>query len=460
MRLQPISKTLASVIAFIVVSSPAFCLEVTKPMKALVAKTQSLGLKKFPISFWSYTNMREHGTHMTEAEVASWADAGFTVPQSPSFDVNNKAERAHVGKVLEWADRYGMKLILVDPRCYVKEGKDGKPPADYADGIRAEVKEFAKYPALFGFLVGDEPDAKTKNAFFECCKIQKEVAPQLHPYANLLPFFPGIESQAGTDTWPNYLDEFAKKSNADLISYDCYTQMNPGDSGWQDYFRNLRLYRAAAVRNGIPFWTTILSVGHYNYKCPNQDEIRWQFNTSIAAGANGIVWFFYYMREPEANYRMSPVDEHWEKTQTYYDIRRVQKSFHRRYGDLFNRLVSTRVSLHGKSYGEIEAFTPDDLIEKIEGPALLVGEFADLRGKRYVVLVNNSISDNARSYVTFHKNSRLFSMDWEGHEYEGRAYSSIGLTTDADGRPVHDFFLAPGQEAFYRVETDKLTHAN
>jgi hypothetical protein len=40
-------------------------------MKALLEKIQSLGLKRFPISFWSYTNLTEHGEHMTEAEVES-----------------------------------------------------------------------------------------------------------------------------------------------------------------------------------------------------------------------------------------------------------------------------------------------------------------------------------------------------------------------------------------------------
>ena len=66
----------------------------------------------------------------------------------------------------------------------------------------------------------------------------------------------------------------------------------------------------------MPFWNTILSVGHHAHRCPNLDEIRWQFNTTVASGANGILWFFYYVREPFQNYRLSPVDEHWDRTQT------------------------------------------------------------------------------------------------------------------------------------------------
>lgn len=447
------------------IKTTGLCWEVTKSMRMLLRKTQSFRLKKFPVSFWNYTNLGEHGAHMTEAEVESWADAGFTVLQSPGFDPNDNAQKDHIIKLLNWADKLGMKLILCDPRCYAKKGKDGKPPVDYADGIRSALADFGNHPALFGFHVGDEPNAKFKNTFFECYRIQKEIAPHLHPFANLAPCWDPAAaslSYVGTDTWPNYLDEFVKKSNADLVGYDCYAQMasGDGDKGWNIYYRNLRLYREAALRNGIPFWNTILSVGHYQFRCPSQDEIRWQFNTSIAAGANGIVWFFYYMRQPHGNFRMSPVDEHWDKTQTYYDIRRVQKSFHRRYGDLFNRLVSTRVSFLFRTYGEGEMFKPDDLLKNIEDALthitlMLIGEFMDIEGKRYVMFVNNSMAENGLFRITFQKNVKTFSWDWNGKEYEGGAYCNEGIGSDSEGNPVHSLWLAPGQEAVYRVEIRK-----
>ncbi|MHB1459856.1 MAG: hypothetical protein ACYC1M_01045 [Armatimonadota bacterium] len=432
--------------------------EVTPKMRALIAKTQSFGLTRFPISFWSYTNLKEHGKHMTEDEVKSWADAGFTVPQSPSFDPKVATQMSQMHKILGWAKKYDMKMVVCDPRGYAQKGSDGTPPKQYAEGIREAVADFGKDPAMFGFHIGDEPDAEMKNSFFECYRIQKQIAPNLHPYANLLPHFPGIEVRAGTDTWPNYLDEYAKKSNADLLGYDCYTQMNAGDTGWNDYYRNLRLYREAALRNGIPFWNTVLSVGHYKYRCPNQDDLRWQFNTSLAAGANGIVWFFYYMRQPHANYRMSPVDELWEKTQGYYDLRRIQTGFHRRYKDLFNHIASTRVSFVGKVYGGGEAFTPDRLVKQVEcgkDAQMIVGEFTDLQSRPYVMFVNNSTTESEFFNVSFPKGTRTFSQDWSGNEYEGGAYCIGNIDTDSDGCPRHQLILAPGQEAFYRLELTK-----
>lgn len=436
---------------------------ITPPMQSIVAKTESFGLDKFPVSFWSYTNIGEHRQYMTEAEVASWADAGFTVPQSPSFEVNDQEQKTHIIKMLDWAKKYGLKIIVPDPRGYAKMGKDGKPDKDYADGIRAAVNDFGYHSALFGFHVGDEPDSAHKKIFFESYRIQKEVAPNLHPFANLLPYLPGIEKRAGTDTWPNYLDEYARSTNADMVGYDYYAHMNPGEDGWTGYYKNLKFHREAALRNGIPFWTTNLSVGHFRYRVPNQDEVRWQFNTSVASGANGIVWFFYYMRQPHANYRMSPVDEFWNKTPLYYDLQRVQNSFHRRYKDLFNKLVSTRVCFYGKSYGDGELFSPDDLISSIKtdpGKAsnnnpnlsLLIGEFVNMKGQRYVMFVNNSMTENNRVFITFPENVKTYSWDWNGKEFQGAAYCIDEIIIENDGKKLHKLWLAPGQEAVYRVE--------
>lgn len=431
--------------------------EVPTNVQSILDANQATGLGRYPISFWSYTNLREHGQYMTEDEVQEWADAGFTVPQSPSFDPADPAQIAHMHRLLDWAQARNMKLILCDPRCnahWVEDGGKLVVPGDYPDRVREAVAEFGRHPALFGFHVGDEPDAAMKDAFFQCYRIQKGIAPHLHPFANLLPHFPGIEERAGTDTWPNYLDQFARDANADLVSYDCYAQMNPGQAGWEDYFRNLRLYREASLRNGIPFWNTILSVGHFAYRCPNYDELRWQFNTTVASGANGLLWFFYYMRQPHCNYRLAPVDEHWDRTQTYTDIRRIQKSFHRFYGDLFTRLVCTKVMFTGQAYGGGEMFSPDDTLAAVVPDTVpaLVSEFVDAQGRRYVMLVNLSMTQSHQIGLTFaRKDARAFSWDWGGHEYEGAAYCECGTTRDDNGLTIRHF-LAPGQEAVYRVQ--------
>jgi len=432
-------------------------------LRHMIEKTQSFGLASYPIGFWSYTTLSEHGQHMDEAAVEEWADAGFTVPQSPGFDPADPAQKAHILRLLDWSQKRGMKLIVCDPRGYSKS-EGSKVAADYADGIRAAVRDFGSHPALFGFHVGDEPDKSAKDAFAESYRIQKEIAPQLHPFANLLPYWPGAEAHVGAPNWPAYLDEYSKRSNADLLSYDCYMQMNPGTGGQQGYYQNLRLYRDAALRNGIPFWNTILSVGHFRYRVPSLDDIRWQFNTTVAYGAHGVMWFFYYMREPHENYRRAPIDEFWHRTQAYDDLRLVQKSFHRRYGALFARLASTRVAFHPEAFGGGEVFTPDSLVSRVlpdhDGHPILIGEFADLEGRRYVMIVNNSVTENVNVGITFPgEDVRVFSLNWHGKEIEGPAFSSTGKPVrDEHGLTIRHW-LAPGEEAVYRVQSSAVARS-
>jgi hypothetical protein len=172
----------------------------------------------------------------------------------------------------------------------------------------------------------------------------------------------------------------------------------------------------------------VLSVPHFVYRAPSYDDLRWQFNTSLASGAQGILWFFYYMREPHGNYRLAPIDENWDRTPAWHDLRRLHQDFHRRYGDLFLRLVSTRVAFYPKAFAGGTVFAPDDLVSDLTidnkeyvdeagvrhnamdpKHPLLLGEFADLTAElsaealganpRLVLPIAATVEDN-RSAVT------------------------------------------------------------
>ena len=417
---------------------------VTEKMKAVIKKTESFGLKKYPISMWNYTNLKEHGEHMTEAEMQSLAEAGVTVPQSPSFDPNDPAQKAHMLKMLDWAAKRDMKLILWDPRAMGQFGKDGKPPADYATGVKAAVADFGKHPGLFGFFVGDEGGG---DAFYECQRIQKEIAPHLFPFYNHLP--------AIAPNWDKYLDRYMQLSHADLLGYDCYMQMHMEGHGIDPYYDNLRIYREASLRHGVPFWNTALSLGHMMYRQPSRTDFRWQLNTSVASGANGMVWFFWYLPGGSGDTGMAPVDEDWEKTQTYRDLRSVQNRFHKTYGGLFNHLVSTRVSFYPQAMGGGQAWKPNELVSAI-WPAydnnlpVLVGEFTDVEGKRYVMFVNNSQTKTDRILVKFPLKTKLY-----GYGNEGKESLANDGTENSEGFVTAWLWLGPGSEAVFRVELAK-----
>jgi hypothetical protein len=425
--------------------------------KAIIQKNKDLGLEKFPIGFWNYANLKDHGQYFTAEEVRSWADAGFTLVQSPHFDSADRAQVALVHKILKWSHAEGLKVIISDPRTLIQHSASID-----ADSVKSQIEgavsEFAKSPAVFGFYVGDEPNTGEFPKCVTAYNLLKQSASQLHPFINLLPYYSQACDRVGVPDWPTYLDNVVKQMRVDFLCYDCYSQMG-GDL--DIYYKNLRLYREASIRNLVPFWTTVLSVGHYSYKCPNYDELRWQFNTAICSGAQGIMWFFYYMREPHYNYRFSPVDEFWEKTQTYYDLRRIHRSFNRRYKDLFLNIAVRHVYFYPMAYGGGETFEPNSpnfLVSCIKtdtpNPSLLIGEFSDANDRPYVMVVNNSMKDNAAVTIRFPgKRTRLFTMDWNGNERETVAWrDGFERWRILENSIEVDHPLAPGQEVVYRVD--------
>lgn len=436
---------------------------------SVLDKMQSFGTDRYPIGFWNYTDLGrpDQAAHMNKAAVKDWADVGFTVPMSPEFDANDPKQVSRISDLLDWCNAQKIKMIVCDPRTRAKRGEDMKHAApDYRKNVTEAIKDFGSRPALFGFHIGDEPDNDMISAFSDCSRILKDASPKLHPFGNLFPVMQ-VSSKVLCDKAPErYLQDYIKASNTDLVCYDCYTQMltaqrgsntQYGEQGIGNYYENLRVFRSASLGSGVPFWTTLLCIGHLTYRCPTLDDIRWQFNTSVCYGANGILWFFYYMREPNANYRQGPVDEFWHNTQGHYNLSLVHNYFHRTYGDLFTRIVSTKVMFYGKVYGQGRAFEPDSLVSSVRTDLpdhpVLIGEFADAQGYRYVMIVNNSQTTDASITVTFPgEDVKVYTWDWYNKLHEGNAFSAIAGRRDKTGYTI-EHWLAPGQEAVYRVDS-------
>lgn len=397
-------------------------------------------LDTFPIGFWNYAPVNV----FTEEMVQDWADAGVTLTMGPEFQLTPE-DAAHMRRVLDWAYARGIKVIVCDPRARAQTPL----PPDLKQQVEGAVRSFSLHRGTFGFHVLDEPDVNQFQATCDTVRAVKAAAPNLYPFVNLLPWHPGVNSRVGYDDWQAYLDAFVKTSGIDFLCYDCYTQMNPEQTGWPMYFKNLNEFRAAAQRNGIPFWTTILSVGHFNYRCPSEDDIRWQFNTSVAYGAQGILYFFFYMRAPHENYRLSPIDEFWDRTPTFDSLKRVNKGFTKRYGRLFLDLTFQKAMQWPQPVEGCELFAADDLVREVRAEGdkpLIVSRFADAQGRPWVALVNNSTTENAYATITFNGvNTKLFQMNWENQE------GQVGAAADTDCvRASH--WLMPGQMEVYRVE--------
>lgn len=397
-------------------------------------------LMAFPIGCWNYAPIEV----FDEAKIQEWQDVGFTLTMGPEY-APTPENVARMKQVLDWSQARDIKVIVCDPRPRAR----APLPPDFAQQAAAAIGDFGAHPATFGFHVLDEPDTAAFEPTCEAVRLIKQAAPKLSPFVNLLPWHPGVNGRVGYDDFSVYLDDYVKKSGVEFLCYDCYSQMNPGNSGWPMYFKNLTLYGEAARRNGIPFWTTILSVGHYHYRCPSEDDIRWQFNSAVAYGAQGILYFFFYMRQPHENYRLSPIDEFYQKTPLFDSLRRVNKGFVKRYGRLFLELKLEKAMQYPEPAAGCLAFEADAVLKSVRADGdrpLIVSRFSDPQGRPWVAVVNNSTGESCQAALAFQgADTRAYTMDWDARE------TPVGVEKREDSVEV-THWLAPGQMEVFRVE--------
>lgn len=410
-------------------------------------------MKRFPIGFWNYASIEQQAA----AAVKDWADAGMTLTMGPNYG----AAPAHTEKmraILDAAAAADIGVILC-PECgywphLTNVGEDA-----YRRDFAAAAKALGDHPATFGFHVGDEPGTAEFANACRATRIQKELAPHRQPFLNLLPMYQGIESRIGYLNWDRYLDDYVAAAQPPLLCYDCYTQMNPeadGDAFWgfEMYFANLRTYWAAAQRHGLDYWTTLLSVGHFRYRCPREDDLRWQVNTAAAHGAKGLLWFFFYMRQPHDNYRVAPIDEHGERTETYAWLSRVCRTFLKWHAPVLLECQLVRSCHVGKGWGGWPQFDGSGRVagaQSSTGTPLILSEFRHANGAEYLAVVNNSQKESTQAELRIRgRRPNLHRVGWLSTETSLVDSTGRGPEHGEDYIKAHAW-LAPGQMELYRV---------
>ena len=117
----------------------------------------------------------------------------------------------------------------------------------------------------------------------------------------------------------------------------------------------------------------------------------------------------------------------------------------------------------GKVYGKGKPFAPDAMIANVgtdlPNHPVLLGEFTDKDGERYLMIVNNSQTVDARIDITFNDpDVRLSCWGWDGKQHGGGP-SAVTGSRQVEGRTLVEHWMAPGQEAVYKVESSALDKA-
>ncbi len=448
--------------------APEFVLD-KETIKAITDKKKAAGLGAFPFSFYNeHLRFPRDIEHFGPERVDEWKEAGFTFGQTPKFDIDDAASVEAVKKLLVRAEKLGVKVIISPEfdRWATEETID----RDYPVLVSKAYATFGEYPAVYGMFAVDEPGtAERRRLAFKIVQIQKELAPRWTPFINMLPYWEpgGLDicwQQQGFDCFSATLDDFSQKTGLDYFSYDLYAPMKAGTQGFTNHFNCLRYFREASLRNKVPFRNILLTVGHFNYRHPNYDALRWQMMTSIASGSSAIGWYYLYQGVHCINYRNAPIDEMWHRNQGYYDICKLQNDFTRTYGDIFNNLVCYRTEFVNQGFGSNPAFCPNDIIAGIETDIphhpLLVGYFTDIEDKKYVMIVNNTMEEqgSVKMRVIFHGDEGVQPMSCDNGKFVRYSYICNNEYL-IDGNKVYEYWLAPGQEVLIRVDSERATKA-
>jgi len=326
----------------------------------------------------------------------------------------------------------GLKAIVSDPRT---AGYDWSKvdPAVARPRVESLVKEVKGHPAVFGYLLRDEPSAAVFPGLAVVADAIRELHPGTWPYINLLPNYADPD-QLGTPDYESHLKAFVEACRPPILSYDHYALFDGGKLR-EGYFANLESMRRAGLEHGIPFWNIILTTAHFNYRESTDADIRFQVYTSLAYGARGIAYFTYFS-PAIGNFRLGPIDQFGNETPTWGKLQNVNLQV--------ERLAPTLLKLRSDAvyhFGEVPAGGKgpgeDSLVESIDGP-MLVGDFTHEDGSRYVLIVDKSFTESVpcrpKFRVTPSKVEHVSPYNGSLQPYGGE-----------------DVWLAPGQGALLRI---------
>lgn len=325
----------------------------------------------------------------------------------------------------------GLKAIVADPRTTDYDWLHVDPAVARAN-VAALTKEVKDHPAVYGYLLRDEPSAEMFPGLAAVAAAVKEFHPGAWPYINLFPNY-ASPSQLGTPNYEAHIKAFLDVCKPTALSYDNYSLLDGGVLR-DGYFANLESMRKAGLESNLPFWNIILTTAHFNYRESTDADIRFQIFTSLAYGARGIA-FFTYFTPARGNYRLGPIDQFGHETPTWAKLRTVNLQVAQLAPTLL-KLRSDRVYHFGEVPGGAQAPPADSLVESVNGP-ILVGEFTHEDGPRYILIVNRSFTASIACFPKLRTEAALEEVS----PYSGRPrpFSGEGV------------WLAPGQGALLRI---------
>jgi hypothetical protein len=395
----------------------------------------------FPVTYWV-------SPPAEDARYAELAECGFTLAFACDVDL---------------AHKHGMRSLVVASGLGGSEtGGSLTEASKCADAsIDAMVDRYASKPGFFGFILSDEP---TSVDFPQLAYQNQRILarnPKLIPFMNLNPTYAPLY-WLGTKTYEEYVEKFVTTVKPKVISFDHYALFTDGMR--PEYYENLQIIRRVSLRHSIPFWYVLLSTPLWPdkipgpgeprlagpYRDPSEGDLRWQVYTSLAYGAQGLVYFTYYPPDPQPGIHFGDaiIKHDGTRDPKYWIVKQINSEVNA-LGQTLLRLTSTNVYhiAHGEPLPPGTISPPKAaLIPSTTAGNLVVGEFTGPKGTQYILLANASCSVPFDGDIVFSSAVKKLA---EVPKTPGRKLKWQSLPKD---KILHTQHLAPGDGRLFEVK--------
>ena len=319
-------------------------------------------------------------------------------------------------EMLAACHKLGLRVTLSDDR--VEKAARCATTAERRKLLTAVVRDYAAYPALYGYHVVDEPNSGAFPALAEVREILAELDPVHEAYYNLFPNYASLE-MLGNPSYYDHVAQFLADVKPEILSYDHYhfikgapmEQVELSDRREQQiyeaafskveragFFDNIEDVRNACKEAETPFMVIILVVEHGPYRNLTEAELRWEVFQSVVYGSKRISYFTYWCPgvdrdegEDFWHWKHAMITKEGERTHHYYMIQKINAEL-QLVGDVLLDRESTAVFHFGNvpdgkvtywqgSYGDVTA---------MDAANMTVGFFED-----GLLLLANKDYDNA-----------------------------------------------------------------
>lgn len=364
---------------------------------------------------------------VTEAQYRTLAESGINTAYGMTETLPLYA--SDVSNALSYCDKFGISYVASVSGIHTMKSASQVENAIYNPLLLSSPA------ALGGVIVRDEPSYSE----FAGCKRAKELLEEFLPsdllyHGNLFPDYATQEQLYNRGTgnpalpgegyeYARYIDDYIEIFRPRVLSYDYYPMV--GEDGYirEGYFGNMSVIRNRAAEAEIPFWVYIQTCSfNASVRVPDEGEIGWLVNTSLAYGAKGIQYFTYFLPNDDGEvFRGAMVDREGNKTPIYDYVQRVNGQI-AAVDEILMCSFSEGVIVTGStpcpvSEGDIATAYTERI--EIEAGHVLTGCF-DHRGNPVYYAVNNSIAEPDRAVFSLEGQKGYYIVDGEKREFENR----------------------------------------